>query len=269
MKNSNICHLMNNYKNVYWIGENKNSQRHVLYKYINVEYAIKFLETGILYLVEPILWPDPYESRFYTADYKNISNFSPTKLFCTCFTQQVSSEAAWKMYNITRNGIASRTIRFEFRRSSLLHTLDTQIAQDGKIYIGNAIYDYTTQKIDRLHLREENLYNHFFGNFSLEKFIYLLLLKRKAYTYEEEVRLFFVLNENNRSKIPSHSIEKNKFLLKIPKNKLNEIIKSITIDPQCSDLEYNMIKTAIEKLHPNCKCFKHNLYKNKSRIIIE
>ncbi len=269
MNNSKIFHQMHSYKNIFSIKNNISSQIHSLYKYINVQHAIEFLKTGKLYLSEPFLWSDPYESRFYNADYKNIENFIPQRLFCTCFTQRLSNEAAWKMYGRDYTGIASRTIRFKFCRSLLLKALDNQVNQKGKVYIGNVLYDYTSKQIQGLHLQNNNLYNKFFGNFSLEKFIYLLLLKRKAFAYEEEVRLFFVPKKKERISFNKKIPDDQKFIFQFSKEVLTKIIESIYIDPQCSSLEVSMIKETIKKLLPDCRCYQHGLYKKKnSKIII-
>lgn len=50
---------------------------------------------------------------------------------------------------------------------------------------------------------------------------------------------------------------------------MKQMIKSISVDPICDDLEYNMIKTSIMSVFPYTRCIKHGLYKSKPRIIIE
>lgn len=63
-----VSQKMNGYDNIFWLGEKQSSQTHVLYKYMNVKYAIEFLKTGRFLMNEPSAWSDPYEKRFYTAD---------------------------------------------------------------------------------------------------------------------------------------------------------------------------------------------------------
>lgn len=219
-------------------------------------------------MVEPSAWSDPYEKRFYTADYSNIKGFKPHRIYCSCFTQKVSNEAAWRMYGSRDTGIASRTIRFEFRRSALLQLLDHGLSER-KIYIGNALYDYTSKQIDGLHLQKNPLYSRYFRNFSLDKFLNLLLIKRKAFDYEQEVRMFLV-DENTGDIGGEFGLDyDDKRFLGFPPNAMKEIIKSISVDPICDDLEYNMIKTSIESVFPYSRCIKHGLYKSKPRIVIE
>ena len=85
--------------NCYYIGDRKKQM--YMYKYMDIETAIKCLKGRNIMFVEPILWPDKYESRFYTANYskivKDFNNITP-KLYACCFTFSRASEAAWKTY---------------------------------------------------------------------------------------------------------------------------------------------------------------------------
>lgn len=263
-----VSQKMKGYNKTFWLGEKKSSQTHVLYKYMNVKYAIEFLKTGNFLMNEPSAWSDPYEKRFYTADYGNIKGFKPHRIYCSCFTQKVSNEAAWRMYGSRDTGIASRTIRFEFRRSTLLQALDYGL-RSGNIYIGNALYDYTSKQIDGMHLQKNPLYSRYFRNFSLDKFLNLLLIKRKAFDYEQEVRMFLV-DEDEEVIGGEFGLDYNeqRFLGFTPES-MKQMIKSISVDPICDDTEYEMIKTSIEKVFPYSRCIKHGLYKSKPRIIIE
>ena len=225
-----------------------------------------FLQTGKFSFVEPIVWTDPYEKRFYLADYKNI-NYQPKQLFCTCFTSKISNEAAWKMYRADEGGIASRTICFDFQRSILLRALDQ--LENEKFYLGCANYNYTTKQIDGFHKRTNSEYDHLFKDFSDEKFMNLLLIKRKAFEYESEVRLFMV--PKDRASIFSISGINVKHIRSIvfEQKDLKDMIKQINIDPSCSKIEYEMIKSLIMKILPGISCIKNGLYKNKPQIIIE
>ncbi|WP_418981829.1 hypothetical protein [Alistipes sp.] len=268
MESIPVSQKMKGYNKIFWLGEKKSSQTHVLYKYMNVKSAIEFLKTGYFLLSEPSAWSDPYEKRFYTADYRNIEGFKPHRIYCTCFTQLGSNEAAWRMYGSKDTGIASRTIRFEFQRSALLHALDRGL-HSGKVYLGNASYDYTSKQIDGLHLQKSPFYSKHFSNFSLDKFLNLLLIKRKAFGYEQEVRMFFV-DENAEAIWHEPELNANhiRFLV-FSAETMEQIIKTISVDPICDDMEYDMIKTSIENIFPYSHCIKHGLYKSKPQIVIE
>ena len=63
-------------------------------------------------------------------------------------------------------------------------------------------------------------------------------------------------------------VNENQFLA-FPPEIMKQMIKGISIDPICDDLEYNMIKTSIMSVFPYARCIQHGLYKSKPRIIIE
>lgn len=263
--NALFCKPLRGYKNVVRLGEKTEKQTHSLYKYMNVQRAIEFLESGDYYFVEPKVWTDPYEKRFYTADYSQIG-FAPKQCYCTCLTHNISSEAAWKMYRSNDGGLADRTIRFEFNRKALFQALENNKSR-AKIYFGNVNYEYTTEEINKLHISSGPNYNKYFSDMNEEKFLHLLLIKRKAFKYESEIRLF-VLPEH-REHIYTHEGMQVIMHINFCKEQLEKMIKSISIDPSCSDIECDMIKTRIGQLFPNIKCEKNGLYKTKPRLIIK
>ena len=85
-----------------------------IYKYMDVESAINFLQNKSMSFVEPSSWFDPFEKRFYNADFSAIPNFKKPKIFASCFTNKATNEAAWVMYSYFKNGLASKSIRLEF-----------------------------------------------------------------------------------------------------------------------------------------------------------
>lgn len=255
-----------NYNNIYRLGQALEKQRSSLFKYMNVQRAIDFLQTGQFSFVEPTAWADPYEKRFYLANYKNI-NYQPKQLFCTCFTSKIANEAAWKMYRADGGGIAARTIRFDFRRSVLLKSLDQH--SDMKFYLGCVNYAYTTKRIDELHKKTSPEYVHFFKDFSDEKFMDLLLIKRKAFEYESEIRLFMIPKERKRISTTPGEEGYQIRTVAFDKTILKELITQINVDPSCSTIEHKMIESLIVKILPGIPCVKNDLYEKKSKIIIE
>ena len=254
------------YNNIYQIWPEDSNPKSVLYKYMNIERAIQFLQNGEYYFVEPIAWQDPYEKRFYTADYSNIQPYVPQRIFATCLTDRVSNEAAWKMYRDDRGGLGSRCIRLEINRAKLFHQLDK--VKNGKFVFGKANYKYTSKTIDTIHIKESPQYNYYFSDFSEEKFLELLLIKRKAFEYENEVRLFFIPDESNSISYEDYELACFcNYVIKFDESFLKEMIISVSIDPSCSNLEVELLKAKIEKLGYTCS--KNSLYKVSNRIIIE
>lgn len=260
-----LSKLIPGYKHIYRIGSPHPNDTYKLYKYMNVQRAINFLRTREFCFVEPTMWHDPYESRFYKADYKNV-NYKPIQLFCTCLTNRMSNEAAWRMYRGNNGGIEDRTIRFDFKRSSLLKALDkTGI----KFYLGYANYAYTKKQIDEIHKNTNPEYEKLFSNFSEDKFVNLLLIKRKAFEYESEVRLFMkpeYRKPNNGDYIEiNNNIKAVRFCLE----DLIDMVNQISVDPSCSELEYKMIASYVKQISSEYLCRHNGLYRKSTKIIIE
>ena len=255
------------YKKIVRLGEKMENQVYSFYKYMNAQRAIEFLESGDYYFVEPIEWADPYEKRFYTADYSSL-RYTPKQCFCTCLTHKISSEAAWKMYRNNNGGLADRSIRFEFNRKTLFKALEDNISIE-KIYFGNVNYEYTTKEISELHHLRNPEYDKYFSQIDDEKFLHLLLIKRKAFNYESEMRLFILPEHREEIYLDDADLRVfHRLKLQFSKEQLESMIKSISIDPSCSDIECDMIKTKIQALFPNIQCSQNGLYRKRPRLII-
>ena len=77
-----------------------------LYKYLSVDSAEHSIENRTIRFSQPSVWNDGFERRFYSesCEYSNILTneerciYTP-RLFACCFTQNITSEAAWKVYS--------------------------------------------------------------------------------------------------------------------------------------------------------------------------
>lgn len=258
---------------VFWLGDTDKVIN--LYKYMNIEHAFDFLKSGILYFAEPTVWKDPYERRFYDADYSAL-DYRQTKLFCACFTDRPDNEAAWKMYS--RGGdsaLASRCMQYRLSKRSLLNNLSA-FAGENKctVYIGHVNYGHDKYIIDTLHTLENSKYEHFFSQFDLEKYLNLLLIKRKDFEYEKEIRVFIVPDDQEGYKKSDIGImdRSGKGLICPVKiqDHINDLVFSCTIDPNCTGLESDMIKAMFDNyLSKDKKCKLSGLYSPQKRITIE
>ncbi len=239
---------LSGYKKLHTIGSA--NRKHNLYKYMNAERAIQFIESKKICFVEPVVWNDPYEKRFYTADYSNFNDYKPPKkIFCTCTTLNETSEAAWSIYSSNSTGLASRCVQFKFNRREFLKTIDNFTVDNSfHFYEGSTVYDLDDYTIKNLHKRESLLFKKIFEDFDLTKYLNLLLIKRRAFEYENELRYFIL--PNNIGKTDKLFIEFN----------IKELIKSISIDHKCSDFEYELIKTKCKEAGIKVEIKKFDLY---------
>lgn len=250
---------LSNYKKVQTIGKSNGKQ--YIYKYMNAERALEFIANKNLCFVEPSSWNDPYESRFYNADYSNLKSFNqPQRIYSTCTTLNKTSEAAWKVYSYNAKGLASRCVLFKIKRSIFLKQLDDfAVKNEFDFYEGKVNYLFYDSIIKDMHLKDKPFYDIFFNNFNLDKYLNLLLIKRQAFEYENELR-YFLINKNK------HNDDK----IFISFNGL-ELIDSIWYDNDCSDYEINLIKTVCLNNNLNVPIAKFDLYDydNNNQIKID
>ena len=206
-----------------------------VFKYMTVEAFLLSLYGKSWRFQEPSKWDDKFEQRFYCANYKIAGAAGNTpQLFATCVTRAKNSEAAWKVY-AHGQGLGAHCLQLEIDiaelrqqlRASKLMIVDKQVEYKDENYILN------------LHKKKSTNYAAYFSHFSFHKFIELLTLKREAYTYEQEVRLFVIpnmtvitRNKGKKAHYRDMSIDWRK------------VIKSVRIDKNCSAGELKAIQQA-------------------------
>lgn len=232
-----------------------------LYKYLDVESALSLFETGDMNYVDPTNWFDPFEKRFYEADYSALQ-FEKPKVFCSCFTKKSTNEAAWVMYSYFKKGLAARSVRLEIDPFVYYDLLEDYGKLTGKhIYIGNVNYSLSEKTIKALHKLSSKHHHKYFCNFCIEKFIKLLLVKRKAFEYEQEIRVFVVCQLKEKD-ICSQCLNKS-ITMRYDLTLLSTLIKSIVISPDCTQLEYDIISREIKRCTEGyIKCSQSKLYRS-------
>ena len=205
-----------------------------VFKYMTLEAFLTSLYCGTWRFFEPSKWNDKYEQRFYCANYTLPAAKGKTpQLFATCVTRIKNSEAAWKVYS-NGQGLGAHCLQLELD----IVELRKQLRASGFHFEEKPI-EYKHEKVILdLHKKRKAYYNEFFSSFTLESFLNLLSLKRDAYTYEQELRLFVIpMNGGKRNKC-----KKAQHLdLKI---KWSDVISKVRIDKKCSDAELVSIQRA-------------------------
>ncbi len=174
--------------------------------YVNKQYD-KTKEQGFSLCFQQLSqWKDPYESRFYDAEYSLLTDSAfaineHRKLYACCFASDKDSEPSWKMY-VDENNDDDRKVCIQLRINfkALLDYLNYYITKklEGKyvLVVGRVTYK-DKGFINKLHRPDDKgkLDNAYFGNFNFTKYLKLLMLKRNAYQYEDEIRMFLVPRE--------------------------------------------------------------------------
>lgn len=256
------------YEHIYLLNGLSLQAKNSLYKYMPYDRLMNCVENHELVFVSPETWLDPFERRFWNTDYSVKYNYKQPEIACMCLTAKSSTneDASWKMYADSK----SKALRISFSVKRLLDILE-EYAKTSKcdIYIGKAIYSLERKAIVGLH----NQVNEFFpkNNFSLEHYLTLMCLKRKAFAFENEIRIFIVNNNNTWNsdiiKIPV-KIDKNL----IPRIMIGPLTPFANSDPRRSlyntiqKVEGDVYKQQLGEAIQGCDVKQSQLYTNKSPL---
>ena len=203
-----------------------------VYRYMTLDVFLTSLYCGTWRFFEPSKWNDKYEQRFYCAKYNFPGAIGNTpQLFATCVTRQQNSEAAWKVY-ANGQGLGSRCVQLELNIAELrkkIRTLGYRFEERSIEYLRDKV-------ILDLHKKKSPHHNKYFDSFTLDSFLKLVSLKRDAYTYEQELRLFIIpQNGGNRNRC-------KKAQYKDVSVEWQNIITKVRVDKKCSDAELASIQ---------------------------
>lgn len=210
----------------------------LLYKYMPLERALDMLINHTIWFANPTIWKDPFEKRFIENMYSinGSQKEFPWKdrVYCMCATQTATSEAYWNAYSAGEIGVS-----LKFDRKTLLDELD-RIANTGcRIYIGKVQYQKTQDIKSAL---SGNSFLNLTGKpikslGSEELKVRLLLLKRLAYQYENEIRFFIV-----KDKVAKQTGTLLKFNVSH-----TQLIDSISLDPRIGEHTLELIRKEFEQ----------------------
>ncbi len=210
-----------------WI--ESNHKEHIVWKYMSLEHALDMIEEERLYLANPTVWKDPYESYFMRATYSESSGCksyaelfkSPRQLYCTCFTDAFQNDAQWNLYNGEDMAVM---IGFDVEK-----LLGAFAQCRTPLYIGrvNYVEGAWAKARELLDSDKEELKK---GN--KKAILSLMLRKRINYAYEQEIRLMCLRKYEDK--------EKNGTNVSIPG--IVDSIVRIRVSPKVGARTINMIQ---------------------------
>lgn len=238
-----------------------------VYKYFDRRKFPKYIGKNqfSLYFREISEWNDPYEKRFYNADYSKVEGAQflddHRKVYACCFTSQKDSEPSWKMYvdqnsepSQKKEGSTEREIciqaRFDFK--ALLDALNDYIENElqGNFVLIVCPVEYMNKvKINGIHHPKQDgkPKDEYFKNFDFSKYLRLLSLKRDAFEYEKEIR-FFLIPKNQNSSF-SNLIRINNESPKTSKDhKQGKILDKVILDYMSKEDEIKVFRRDIKDL---------------------
>lgn len=158
-------------------------RRIVASKYMPLSRFLEAVKNKKFSFLSPLLWRDPFEMLFYKPKVKIENEYYCINACCFAGNDIQNEEGFWTVWS---NGSIEPIIRVTYDMTLLLETL-SNLPYDGlSFYLGAMKY------LTRFSLLEKKLNSMSKTYISVSDYLNDCLLKRDAYSYEIELRLFAV-----------------------------------------------------------------------------
>ena len=203
-------------------GEIKSSDASLrLYRIMRVSNVLEVIKRKELRFDFPTRWTDPFEKLFYQPVVNCGGNNYYVACLCFSYDSVEGEESMWNIHSSTP--YSTNHDECHVRACFDMFSLCKNLANTNpglKFYLAPVDYSKSREDILKVKRGRQNGYK------SLNEFIGDMLLKRKAFSYEKEIRLFVVSEQPFREdkKTPGFT------LLKL-NSKRSGIITSLTLPP--------------------------------------
>ena len=184
------------------------SQR--LYRYMHFDQAVRMLADREMWFSAPERWEDPHEAWWCEHLFRDKSHLGTAYAYGTCWTRRWLDEPFWRLYGCkcetepdptAAPGRAVKVlpaVRFRARASTLLEwLLESVRGKAAKAYIGQVRYcpvEQLAHEARKIRATSKN------ASPTAAKGLHL---KRKAFKFEDEVRMLWIDRDRKR---PGHAI---------------------------------------------------------------
>jgi hypothetical protein len=162
-----------------------------VFKYMPLNRFVNSIKEKNLVFVSPNAWYDPFEQLYYGIDCSS-RGYKTENIACMCVSEKSSTneDASWRVYSESND----KAVRISFDYDKLLQLLEEYASNKGfEVYIGKVDYSLKKDEIKKLYLHTSDNHLKYFPNeMTREHYLSLMLLKRTAFRYENEVRIFLV-----------------------------------------------------------------------------
>ena len=226
------------WKYIHFIGKiNLNLEHPRLYRY---EYYSRFEEMykgSRIVFPSPLSWPDLFEQRFLSDSFlkycfgeckenKTLRN----RIFALCCTGD-GSENADAQWNLRKTKEHDFCVRYSFNLWKFLNQLNSLSNGDVEFYISSISYDYSQEElIHNQHIRSLGKPS---GKDHIPYLIRIMSYKRKAFKFENEIRIWSVVKEE------TSLLEKDKKILSLENFDWNNLGLRLHVAPYKSDISFN------------------------------
>lgn len=205
-----------------------------IYRIISYERFIELFEKRKNTLVKPKLWEDTFEnfalkSKLKFPDNSELELDAHERLYGQCWTTSSASDAMWRIYSQDKKGIRIRTTI-----DKLLSSLDIANVNTARTESCIGKVEYKHEAAIMSQARKAFSLN---GQMTFGGLFRSLLIKRKAFVHEKEVRLIHL---DWGYDLPTDDI----YSYEIDPHKL---ITQVMIDPRISYDEYEKIQKNIRQ----------------------
>lgn len=174
--------------------EAKGNQILAICKYTKLSNLEKSVNESNFYFGSPYEWLDPFELLFYKPKMLVNQEKNEITIHACCFACNDidNEEGFWQIWSIDEK---EPIVRITYNVEKLLSSLNRQSKNKYDFYLAGMEYE-TREKILNLHHK-----NHFNSYDTINDYLNMLCLKRNAYRYENELRLFVKsIGSDNQSK---------------------------------------------------------------------
>lgn len=224
------------------------------YRFMPYSRVMQMFKENKIAFVSPDKWDDPYEKKYLNV--KVNGNEILLNMACLCFKTSLNDNSAAFWNSVKKEG--EPVIRLTIDLCELWNVLDEFAEEnDAQVYVSSVKYT-DLKKINEAYKNPAIVKSNL-----EESYIRLMSLKRNAYKYEEELRVFVVWKKNNEGKV-FDDFKKDK-ILKIDLKK-SEIVKKILLDRTLSKIETAVQFNLLDKQGKNSyRELENYLLKNKLR----
>ena len=211
-----------------------------IYRVFSVDRLFEIFRESKLTLVRPMKWDDPFENFLFTAKAKLPSGELVSlermrqEFYGQCWTLTEESDAMWRIYAHNKDGVKVRTMVRKLFDTIYDHNYQFAILC---FFIGRVQY-LSEDQIRRI-MSDPNVFNALLFDTSGVGQVRTLLVKRKEFDHEREVRLLF---RGNRE---YHNLDDDTFQFDIdPLTLFDEIV----FDPRISESDFKDYSSELEAL---------------------
>lgn len=263
---------LNNFVN--FVNCNSSKVTGSFYKYMSASRVFEILENEPhqIGFVSPEKWYDPYETIYLNTDYTALNNYKQPKIYCFCARKdKLNEEASWKIYKNDKEPLLCLSID---TKAFLINLVDFAKNNQCDIFLSKIDYRLRRTEIDNLYLPSSSYYHEFFDNFDDKQYVKVMSLKRRAFRYENEYRIFVIpknqdaikecLKEDGVLNIPITMKTITKFVVN-PTNKPDGSLSS-QIEKATYEAAYKYIKERIVSCYPEAVVKKSILYSKVKKV---